>query len=472
MASMVLPFSYKPDPGANGAIIKVIGVGGGGCNTVNRMSREQVGGVDYIAANTDRKSLNSNVAVTKIVLGESLTGGLGAGSDPATGRQAAELSADQIEDALRNTHLLFIASGFGGGTGTGASPVVAQIAQKLNILTVAVVTTPFEYEQRVRMKRALKGIEELRQYVDTLIVIPNQRLLALFPTMTMRDGFDIVDSVVIDATRGISDLVSQSGEINTDFADVKRALQNGGQALFGFGKGSGKDRAVQAAEEAIKCELYDNPTYSGATHALVSLTVSTDVTLAEADIAMKTINQVFGEEVEFKMGLKYDEDASDLIKLTLIATGFQSPGGSPDIGTPAQEKSGNQDLEKPELPEGVDPDRGGEVDYEQTVQASTEADDPATEEPEPVVEPEPEKEEVKMESEEVVAPEPEPEPVPTTEPNPPVQEEPTAPPKKPSFFDYFGVQPSIRTQSDGAQKPNPSTDIERPTYERWSKGQK
>ena len=268
------------------AKIKVIGVGGGGCNAVNRMIESGVGGVDFIVANTDLQVLNVSKAETKLQIGKTISEGLGAGGNPEVGREAALESKKEIEEALMGADMVFVTCGLGGGTGTGAAPVVAQIAQEQGALTVAIVTKPFKFEGRKRMEQAEVGLEELKKHVDTIIIIPNDRLRDMIDRTTpIVDAFKEVDNVLRRGVQSISDLIAVSGLVNLDFADVKAVMQNRGNAIIGIGIGVGEDRAIEAAKQAVSSPLLET-TIDGATDAIINITGGNSLTLFEAEDAL------------------------------------------------------------------------------------------------------------------------------------------------------------------------------------------
>lgn len=265
------------------AKIKVVGVGGGGCNAVNRMIDSGLKGVDFIVANTDLQVLNDSLAPTKLQLGNDLTDGLGAGANPAIGKEAALESKEEIEESLKGADMVFVTCGMGGGTGTGASPIIAEIAQDLGALTVGIVTKPFSFEGKKRMEQAMAGLDELKKHVDTLIVIPNDRLRELIDKSTpMLEAFREVDNVLHRGVQSISDLIAITGLVNLDFADVKAVMKDRGNALIGIGVGSGEDRAVEAAKQAVSSPLLET-SINGATDAIINVTGGSSLTLFEVD---------------------------------------------------------------------------------------------------------------------------------------------------------------------------------------------
>jgi len=312
----------KPDT-ARFAKIKVIGIGGGGSNAVNSMIfNNQINGVDFIAVNTDAQALLLSQAQNKIQIGDNFTKGLGAGGDPDVGRQAADESREKIAEYLRDSDMVFLTCGEGGGTGTGATPIFAEIAKELGALTVAVVTKPFHFEGTRRMVSAEEGIANLKDKVDTLIVIPNQRLLEVIDKkMTLIEAFRVTDSVLGQGVQGISDLITMPGLINVDFADVRAIMTNAGSALMGIGTGVGENRASTAARTAIASPLLET-TIEGAKGVLFNIIGGNDITMAEVDEAAKLISSAVDPDANIIFGATIDEKLVDQIKITVIATGF------------------------------------------------------------------------------------------------------------------------------------------------------
>ena len=304
------------------AKIKVIGLGGGGGNAINRMVESGVKGVEFIAANTDLQVLNTSKADVKIQIGPTLTDGLGAGGKPEIGREAAIESKKEIEDALAGADMIFITGGMGGGTGTGAAPVVAEIAQSLGALTVAIVTKPFSFEGKRRMENALGSIEQLRKHVDTLIVIPNDRLREIIDKTTpMLEAFKEVDNVLRRSVQCISDLIAVVGLVNLDFADVKAVMQDSGNATIGIGIGMGEERAIEAAKQAVSSPLLETP-ITGATDAIINITGGVNLTLFEAEQAAEVVRAAAGNDINTIFGSVINENLSDEVIVTVIATGF------------------------------------------------------------------------------------------------------------------------------------------------------
>ena len=304
------------------AKIKVIGIGGGGGNAVNRMIESGVKGVDFIVANTDAQVLNNSLAENKIALGAALTDGLGAGGKPETGREAAIESKREIEEALTGADMVFITCGMGGGTGTGAAPVVAEIAQQLGALTVAIVTKPFTFEGRRRMENAVIGLEELKKHVDTLIVIPNDKLREIIDKTTpMLEAFKEVDNVLRRGVQSISDLIAVVGLVNLDFADVKAVMKDSGNAIIGIGIGMGEERAIEAAKQAVSSPLLET-SISGATDAIINITGGMNLTLFEAEQAAEVVRAAANTDINTSFGSVINENLTDEVIVTVIATGF------------------------------------------------------------------------------------------------------------------------------------------------------
>lgn len=304
------------------AKIKVIGLGGGGGNAINRMVESGVKGVEFIAANTDLQVLNSSKADVKIQIGASLTDGLGAGARPEIGKEAAVESKKEIEDALTGADMVFVTCGMGGGTGTGAAPIVAEIAQALGALTVGIVTKPFSFEGKKRMQNALEGIAELKKHVDTLIVIPNDRLREIIDKTTpMLEAFKEVDNVLRRGVQSISDLIAVVGLVNLDFADVKAVMEKSGHAIIGIGIGMGEDRAMEAAKQAVSSPLLET-SIDGATDAIINITGGVNLTLFEAEQAAEVVRAAANTDINTIFGSVINENLSDEVIVTVIATGF------------------------------------------------------------------------------------------------------------------------------------------------------
>ncbi|MGE3261530.1 MAG: cell division protein FtsZ [Bacteriovoracia bacterium] len=318
---------------AQGAKIKVIGVGGSGGNAVNTMIKSGLSGVEFICVNTDRQALGASLAEVKIAIGGELTKGLGAGANPEVGRRAALEDYHKIADVLQGSDMVFVTAGMGGGTGTGAAPVIAKIAKELGILTVGVVTKPFDFEGRKRMRQAGDGIRFLRESVDSLITIPNQRLLSIAGnSMSFMDAFKKADEVLLNAVQGISDLINHTGLINTDFADVRTIMANKGLALMGTGIGEGEHRAVEAATNAISSPLLEDISVDGATGLIINVTGGSDLTAFEVNEATTLIMEAAHEDAEIIFGSVIDENMKNRVKITVIATGI---GAQAQLGVPA-----------------------------------------------------------------------------------------------------------------------------------------
>jgi cell division protein FtsZ len=304
------------------ARIKVLGVGGGGGNAINRMIDEGIDGVEFIAVNTDVQVLSLNKAEKKVQIGPRTTGGLGAGSYPEVGRKSAEESKDELRKVIEGADLVFITAGMGGGTGTGASPVIASIAKELGILTVAVVTRPFTFEGRQRMQQAEEGIKALLQFVDTLIIISNDKLLKIIDKKTpINEAFRIADNVLFYAVKGISEIITKPGLINVDFADVRTTLTGAGNAWFGIGAGRGENRAVDAAKQAISSPLLEY-SITGATRVLLNITGGKNLTLYEVNEASTFVRETVGDNANLIFGTVLQEDLEDEVRVSLIAAGF------------------------------------------------------------------------------------------------------------------------------------------------------
>lgn len=320
-------FNYEEalEPDVN---IKVIGVGGGGGNAVNCMVDSGVSNIEYIAVNTDAKALNKSKATTRIPIGAKLTKGRGAGNKPEIGQRSAEENRDEIETHLKGADMIFITAGMGGGTGTGAAPVVAKIAKEMDILTVAVVTKPFLFEREQKMAQAEKGIAELKKYVDSLIVIPNERLLVgLDKPLTMMQSFALSDDVLKTGVKSISDLIVEEGYINLDFADVSTIMKGAGYAHMAIGHGSGKDKARDAANAVISSPLLET-SISGAKRLLINIAMSEDILSSDVDAATKMITDTAADGVEFIFGTAFKEDMQDEMMITVIAAGFEDESAS------------------------------------------------------------------------------------------------------------------------------------------------
>lgn len=322
----------------NPTCIKVIGVGGGGCNAVNRMIRCGMDNIGFIAANTDAQVLFKSNAAEKIQLGQRLTKGLGAGADPEVGERAAEEAQDRIMEVLKGADMVFVTAGMGGGTGTGAAPVISKIAKSMGALTVGIVTKPFHFEGRKRMAQAEKGMEQLIEHVDTLITIPNQNLLKVADRKTsLADSFQMADDVLRQAVQGISDLITKTGCINVDFADVRKIMKLKGQALMGVGTASGENKAVEAARLAINNPLLEDSSIKGANALLINITSSEDLSLQEFYDAVDAVGEQVSPDAEIICGNVFDERMKDEVMVTVIATGFDRRD--------SERKAGGKDVE-------------------------------------------------------------------------------------------------------------------------------
>ena len=375
---MALDFTFDSDDN-NNAVIKVIGVGGAGGNAVNRMIEDGVQGVSFIAANTDVQALNSNNAEVKIQLGPKLTRGLGAGSHPETGQKAAEESEETIEDALKGADMIFITAGMGGGTGTGAAPVIAQIARETGALTVGVVTRPFSFEGPKRSKKAAEGIDKLKEYVDTLVIVANNRLLEIVDKKTpMMEAFKEADNVLKQGVQGISDLITSTDYVNLDFADVKTVMENQGAALMGIGRASGENRTVEATKMAISSPLLE-VSIDGAKQVLLNITGGPDLTLFEAQDASEIVSTAAGEDVNIIFGTAINPNLGDEVVVTVIATGIddeaeaaaskQFPGRGHQVSAPR---------EKPAAPKILTPEEAAPAAPVQEAPVQAEAAKPTS----------------------------------------------------------------------------------------------
>jgi cell division protein FtsZ len=308
---------------AQNARMKVVGVGGGGGNAVNRMIEEHLEGVEFISVNTDSQALLTSKSDIKIQIGKKLTRGLGAGARPEIGKQAIEENRDEVLRVLSGADMVFVTCGMGGGTGTGAAPIVCELAREAGALTVGIVTKPFLFEGRKRMRQAEQGIADMRRNVDTMIVVPNERLLAVVGKgIPFQDALKKADEVLLHATQGISSLISVTGLVNVDFADVRTVMQNGGSALMGTGIGRGENRAMESAQQAISSPLLDNVSVSGATGVLVNITGGADLTLGEVHQINEIIHDAVGDDAEIIFGAVHEPAMMGEIRVTVIATGF------------------------------------------------------------------------------------------------------------------------------------------------------
>jgi len=315
-------FEFEETPPQN-ARMKVVGVGGGGGNAVNRMIDEHLESVEFISINTDSQALLASKSDVKIQIGKKLTRGLGAGARPEIGRQAIEENREEVGRALAGADLVFVTCGMGGGTGTGAAPIIAQLGKEAGALTVGIVTKPFLFEGRKRMRQAEQGIVDLRQHVDTMIVVPNERLLAVVGKgIPFQDALKKADEVLLHATQGISTLISRTGLVNVDFADVRTVMMNGGSALMGTGIGRGENRAMEAAQQAISSPLLDNISVAGSTGVLLNITGGTDLTLGEVTQISEIVHDAVGDDAEIIFGAVNEPAMQGEIRVTVIATGF------------------------------------------------------------------------------------------------------------------------------------------------------
>ncbi len=315
-------FEFEEAP-AQSARMKVVGVGGGGGNAVNRMIEENLGGVEFVSVNTDAQALLNSKSDVKIQIGKKLTRGLGAGARPEIGRQAIEENRDEVGRVLANADLVFVTCGMGGGTGTGAAPIVCELARESGALTVGIVTKPFLFEGRKRMRQADEGIAEMAKHVDTMIIVPNERLLAVVGKgIPFQDALKKADEVLLHATSGISNIISGIGQINVDFADVRTIMKDGGAALMGTGIGRGDNRAMEAAQQAISSPLLDNISIAGASGVLINVTGGDDLTLGEVTAIADIIHDAAGEDAEIIFGSVIEPAMAGEIRVTVVATGF------------------------------------------------------------------------------------------------------------------------------------------------------
>jgi cell division protein FtsZ len=334
----------------NGAVIKVIGVGGGGSNAVNRMIAAEVQGVEFIVVNTDLQALKMSNAPVKIQIGQKLTSGLGAGANPEVGRKAALEDTEKIIETLEGADMVFVTAGLGGGTGTGAAPILASLAAELGALTVAVVTKPFGFEGKKRRLQAEQGLAELKECVDTVITIPNERLLQTVQRGTsLQDAFRIADDILRQGVQGISDIIQIPGIVNVDFADVKAIMQGMGMALMGTGTARGENRAVEAAQKAISSPLLEEASIQGARGVLMNITGSSQLGMHEVDEAAKIIQRAADEEANIIFGTVLDEAMGDDVKITVIATGFDKKDARPafEVATPRVEARAHEVRHEP-----------------------------------------------------------------------------------------------------------------------------
>ncbi len=342
-----MSFEFAADL-SNYAKIKVVGVGGAGGNAINRMIEQGLSGVEFVSINTDSQALDFSRSENRIQIGKGLTRGLGAGAKPEVGKKAMEEELDELKAFIEGADMVFVTAGMGGGTGTGAAPVVAEVAREMGILTVAIVTKPFEFEGRKRMNRALAGIDELKTRVDTLIVIPNQRLLSIVdPSTKLTEAFLVADDVLLQATRGISDLIAVPGLINCDFADVRTVMMEMGDAMMGSGVAQGENKAANAARMAINSPLLEDVDISGAKGVLMNITGSPDLTLHEVNEATTVIYDAAGSDANIIFGAVIDQNLTNEIRVTVIATGFGDHQREREEREQFERSSENADLFQP-----------------------------------------------------------------------------------------------------------------------------
>ena len=352
----------------NNVNIKVVGVGGGGGNAVNRMISSGIRGVDFIAVNTDKQALNYSAATIKMAVGEKLTKGLGAGSNPEIGRKAAEESAEELKKVLESSNMVFITAGMGGGTGTGAAPIIAQIAKEMGILTVGIVTRPFAFEGKKRTDQATAGIMQLKEEVDALVTIPNERLKYVSEQkITLQNAFEVADSVLLQAVQSISELITVPGLINLDFADVSTIMRNAGYAHMGMGRDSGKDKAEEAAKMAIQSPLLET-SIAGARGVILNITGSPDIGLEEVEQAAAMVQTSAHPEAHIIFGAAIDENLEDEVKITVIATGFDDKPAMPKEpkAAPSQEAAPQAQAQ----PQAAQPAEQGDGQASQEPQAA------------------------------------------------------------------------------------------------------
>ncbi|MBI1937106.1 MAG: cell division protein FtsZ [Ignavibacteriales bacterium] len=329
----------REEPKRLSAQLKVVGVGGGGCNAIDSMINRGLRGVEFVAVNTDAQVLDESVANQKIQIGTAVTRGLGAGADPNVGKKAAEEDREKISRVLDGSDMVFVTAGMGGGTGTGAAPIVASVAKSLGALVIGIVTKPFSWEGKQRMKNADDGIKELKQYVDSLIVIPNSRILSIIDTATAaRAAFDKPNEILYEATRGIADIITIKGIINVDFADVRTVMRDSGHALMGCGISSGENRAVEAAQKAISSPLLEGVSIKGAKNILLNVSGAHNMTMQEIEAGNQIIFEAAGEEANVIFGVVNKDEMSEYISYTVIATGFASDAKMNSISSIKKEK--------------------------------------------------------------------------------------------------------------------------------------
>ena len=369
------------DSAPQSAVIKVIGVGGGGGNAVRHMIDHQVDGVDFICANTDAQALSDISSKTVLQLGAAITKGLGAGANPEVGRAAALEDRDRIADALHGADMVFVTAGMGGGTGTGAAPIVAEVARELGILTVAVVTRPFSFEGKKRLNTAEEGLTEIAQHCDSLITIPNEKLLeVLGSNTTLLDAFKEANDVLLGAVQGIADLIIRPGLVNVDFADVRTVMSEMGSAMMGTGSASGESRAREAAERAINSPLLDDIDLSGARGILVNITAGLDLSLGEFSEVGATIEDIASEDATVVVGTVIDPDMTDSLKVTVVATGLRNAEARPTLATveptvAARPATSGADYEDYNLPPGKRRQATATVDGQAAVKLDEDLDE-------------------------------------------------------------------------------------------------
>lgn len=348
-----MQIEYDKDEFISDINIKVFGVGGGGGNALEYMANQGVENVEYIAVNTDVKALRSKNGETmrRIQIGKKKTKGRGAGNDPSIGAESAIEDKEEIQGHLKGATMVFISAGMGGGTGTGAAPIIASLAKEMDILTVGVVTKPFDFEREQKMNQALKGIAEMRNYVDALVIIPNQKLLKMHDkALNLRQAFSLVDDILYKAVKSISDLVTSSGYVNVDFADVEATLKNAGDAHMAIGFGTGENKADEAVKEVINSPLLET-TINGAGRILVNITMSPDTTMEDTDKVMQQITKAALPDVRVISGISIDDDMQDSMVLTVIATGFETPVANAEENQSSEEKVQEQGEPKAEQPQ-------------------------------------------------------------------------------------------------------------------------
>ena len=369
------------DSAPQSAVIKVVGVGGGGGNAVRHMIDHEVDGVDFICANTDAQALSDIHSKTVLQLGASITKGLGAGANPEVGRAAALEDKDRIADALHGADMVFVTAGMGGGTGTGAAPIVAEVAREMGILTVAVVTRPFSFEGKKRLSTAEEGLKEIAQHCDSLITIPNEKLLeVLGSNTTLLDAFKEANDVLLGAVQGIADLIIRPGLVNVDFADVRTVMSEMGSAMMGTGTASGEGRARDAAERAINSPLLDDIDLSGARGILVNITAGLDLSLGEFSEVGATIEDIASEDATVVVGTVIDPEMTDSLKVTVVATGLRNVEARPTLTTveptaPAKPATVGADYNDYDLPAGKRQQTTGATDGQAALKMDTDLDE-------------------------------------------------------------------------------------------------